>query len=76
MDNKEIIIIKIMAELGEIVDIEPKKMRAVLDESFNGYSVEKESYDVAPHAGAWIEISNTLPKILSSISRPSRRGVD
>lgn len=46
MDNKEIIIIKIMAELGEIVDIEPKKMRAVLDESFNGYSVEKESYDL------------------------------
>ena len=46
MDNKEIIIIKIMAELGEIVDIEPKKMRAVLDEVFNGYSVEKESYDL------------------------------
>lgn len=46
MDNKEIIIIKIMAELGEIVDIEPKKMRAVLDEAFNGYSVEKESYDL------------------------------
>lgn len=46
MDNKEMIIIKIMGDLGEIADIESKKMRSVLDEALNGYKVEKESYEL------------------------------
>lgn len=46
MDNKELIIIKIMANLGEIADIDSKIIRAILDEAFNGYLVEKESYDL------------------------------
>ncbi len=46
MDNKELIIIKIMANLGEIADVDSKSMRAILDEAFNGYLVEKESYDL------------------------------
>lgn len=46
MDNKEMVIIKIMGDLGEIADIDSKKMRAVLDEAFNGYTIEKESYEL------------------------------
>ena len=46
MDNKELIIIKLMAEISQIADINSKQLRAIMDESFNGYSVEKESFDL------------------------------
>ena len=46
MDNKEMVIIKIMGDISEIVDIDSKKLRAVLDEAFNGYTIGKESYEL------------------------------
>ena len=46
MDNKEMIIIKIMAAVGEISEINSKDLRSILDEALNGCRIEKESYEL------------------------------
>lgn len=46
MDNKELVIIKIMSAVGEMADINSKDLRSTLDEAFHGCRVEKESYDI------------------------------
>ena len=46
MDNKEMVIIKIMGDISEVVDIDSRKLRAILDEALNGCRIEKETYEL------------------------------
>ena len=44
MENKEMVIITILSDMGEICDISPKTIRQILDKALDGYTVQKESY--------------------------------
>ena len=67
MDNKEIVIIKIMCSIQDIFDINSKQLRAILDEAMNGYSVDKESYDLV--------VSDLKEKILYYLAAKKIDGV-
>lgn len=45
-NNKEMVIIKILSELGEIYDIDSRKVRNILDMALDGYTVEQECYEL------------------------------
>ena len=45
-NNKEMVIIKVLSEIGELYDIDSRKVRNILDMALDGYSVEEESFEL------------------------------